>query len=101
MLGLRIQCLVGAERASVGVEGAGAVEFGDLADVAEVVGGPFVEHLFERDQSELGMLGGACADVGREGSQELDEFSPGVSEARQVFLRRASGEALGGRFVLF
>ena len=45
--------MVGAERASVGVERAGAVEFGDLADVAEVVGGPFVEHLLERDQSEL------------------------------------------------
>jgi hypothetical protein len=45
---LRIQVLVGGEGAGVGVEGTGAIEFGDLANVAEVVRGPLVEHLFER-----------------------------------------------------
>ena len=69
------------------MESSGTIEFGDLANVAEVVRGPFVEHLFEVDQAELGMLCGACADIGRKRSQELDEFSPGMSETRQVFLR--------------
>src|SRR5262245_57053772 len=92
-LKLRIEILVSAEGAGVGVEGACAVEFGDLADVAEVVRGPLVEHLFECDEAELGVLGGAGADVGRERSQKLNEFSPRVGKTRQVFLRRAGGEA--------
>jgi hypothetical protein len=64
--------LVGGERAGVRVEGAGAVEFGDLADVAEVVRGPFVEHLLERDQAELGMLRGTSAYVWRQRPEKLD-----------------------------
>ena len=94
-----MKCLVSGEGACVGMERAGAVEFGDLADVAEVVGGPLIEHLFKRDEAELGMLGCAGADVGRERSQKLDELAPRVSETRQVFLRRARGETFGGRFV--
>ncbi len=93
--------MIGGEGAGVGVEGAGAVEGGELSVVSEGLRGPLVEHLFESDQAELGMLRGAGADVGWESSQKLDEFSPGMSEARQVSLRRACGEAFGGGFVLF
>ena len=60
---LWIEFLVDAEGAGVGVEGAGAVQLGDLADVAQVMYSPFVEHLFERDPSELRVLCCTCADV--------------------------------------
>jgi len=50
---LRTQGCVNAERAGVWVEGAGAIQLGDLADVSEIVRSPFIEHLLEGDEAEL------------------------------------------------
>jgi hypothetical protein len=40
------------------MEGVCAVELRNLAEMPEVVGGTFVEHLRERDGAKLGMHGG-------------------------------------------
>ena len=64
----------------MGIEGVGAVQFGDLAKVAEIVIGKFVEHLGESDGTHFVVLAGAVArggrngvEVGEEGTAKSDE----------------------------
>jgi len=61
-----------AERAGGGEVFAGADELGDLADVAEIVHRPFVEHLGEGDFAGFLVAGAAVAGAAGEGAQEFD-----------------------------
>ena len=65
----------------MGIEGVSAIELGDLAKVAEIVIGEFVEHLGESDDAHFVVLAGAVAhggrtgvEVGEEGAAKSDEF---------------------------
>lgn len=63
------------------MKGLGAVEFGDLPEMAEVVVGKLVEHLRECDRAQLVMPADACGSGGGnsvkiedEGPAESDKF---------------------------
>ena len=70
---------VALERTGVRIEGVGAVEFGDLADVTEIVIGEFVEHLGKSDRAHFVVLAGAGASGGGNG-MEIGEKSAAKSD---------------------
>lgn len=66
------QVVGGGHPAGASLVLAGAGQFGDLADVAEVVKRPFIQHLRHGDLAILLMQGEAIARAGGEVAEELD-----------------------------
>jgi hypothetical protein len=82
---LRFWVGVFLEGAGVGVEGTGAVKFGDLAEMAEVVGGPLVEHLGQRERAEFGVVAGTGSGGRRHGLQKIEVVAAHRDEAGEDF----------------
>src|SRR5215472_4272461 len=73
------------ERAGIRVKSMSAIELFDLAQMPEVVAGPFVEHVGQRNSPELGMDASARARRGRELCQHYKGGSASAGEVRQIF----------------